>query len=78
MDFMSFKSFTNFIASVISGSRAKTSVVLVTSLYLDRCRRFFDAKAFGEHLLKERLFVAAIMLAYKVSKRISTSGVSGC
>jgi len=67
MDLVSFRIFPDFIASIISKSRAKTSVVLVALLYLDRCRKLFDAKAFKQLWLKERLFVVAMVLAHKVS-----------
>lgn len=67
MDAIANETFHNFIASTITVSKTKVSVILVASLYLRRCKSQFDVTAFGQLWLKERVFIAAIALAYKVS-----------
>lgn len=67
MDSITNETFDKFIASTIAASKTKVSVVLVTSLYIQRCKLQFNAAAFGQLWLKERVFIAAIVLANKVS-----------
>lgn len=66
MDHVSFRTFKSFIASIIFRSKVKSSVVLVASLYLDRCKSRFDAESFGQLWLKEKVFIVAMALANKV------------
>ena len=68
MDSITNETFGKFIASTIAVSETKISVVLVASLYLQRCKRKFNVTAFGQLWLKERVFIAAIVLANKVSR----------
>lgn len=67
MDYVSWLTFNRFIATIISESKVKSSVVLVASVYLDRCKAHFDAKPFGKLWLKEKVFVISVVLANKVS-----------
>jgi hypothetical protein len=67
MDSVTEKTFRNFVASTIAVSKIKVSVVLVAALYIRRCKLQFTVAAFERLWLKERVFVAAIVLANKVS-----------
>lgn len=77
MDSIVLGTFDRFITSTIFKSGATTLVVLVASLYLDRCKEHFDPKAFRRLWLKETVFIVAITLAHKVSN-YRNSGMSGC
>jgi hypothetical protein len=56
----------HFIYSVIGSSRAKTSALLVSLVYLDRTKSRLDLRSFGRTWVRERVFIAALILATKV------------
>ena len=55
-----------FICSVIITSRAKISAILTALVYLDRVKSRLDPCLFGKTLVRERIFIAALVLATKV------------
>lgn len=56
----------HFIYSVITSSRAKISALLVALAYLDRTKSRLDPHSFGRTWGRERIFIAALILATKV------------
>ena len=56
----------HFICSVITSSRSKTSTLLVALTYLNRVKTRLDPDSFGATFVRERIFIAALVLATKV------------